>query len=253
MSAHYLLRIDDLCPTHDRTAWQRVWSMCLQTGIRPILAIVPENHDPELMRSAPDAEFWNQMRSAQRAGATIAMHGYQHVCNARGRSLLPLHHRSEFAGRPFADQTTMIARGIALLRGQNLPPKLFIAPRHGFDANTLRALYEDGIGFLSDGFARRAHMLNGIVCIPQQLWAPRFKRAGLWTLCVHPNSEANLPLWADFLARYAHAFVSFEDATAIPPASLTLVERILADAALIRVRARHTRRRAIRRMFAREQ
>ena len=50
------------------------------------------------MVSPNDPEFWKKMQSLESAGATIAMHGYQHLCESRGKSILGLHEKTEFAG-----------------------------------------------------------------------------------------------------------------------------------------------------------
>ena len=70
-------------------------------------------------------------------------------------------------------------RGSKTLRTYGLNPKLWVAPRHGFDRNTLRALQQEGIGYLSDGFARIPFRRGGITWIPQQLWEPVRKSSGL--------------------------------------------------------------------------
>jgi predicted deacetylase len=88
--AQYLLRFDDLCPTMDRERWERFLPLLAQYKIRPILAVVPDNQDRALELSPPDAGFWEEMRARQASGATIALHGYRHLCVNRGRSLVPL-------------------------------------------------------------------------------------------------------------------------------------------------------------------
>ena len=86
------------------------------------------------------------MRSLQTAGATIAMHGYRHLCTSRGKSILGLHQETEFAGVEESQQRQWIRSGLAILRGHGLSPRLFVAPRHGFDRSTLRALAGEGLG-----------------------------------------------------------------------------------------------------------
>lgn len=210
--AQYLLRVDDLCPTVDRGRWQQIRSLILDSGIRPILAVVPDNRDPQLAASSPDPTFWDQMRSMQEAGATIALHGFRHLCQSEGKSLVRLHRRTEFAGHPSALQRDWIHRGLHILRNQNLRPKLWVAPRHSFDLNTLRALREEGIHYLSDGMARRPFVRGGVTWIPQQLWSPTPKSHGLWTICIHPNieSSARLEQLQAFVTRHAGQFTSFD-------------------------------------------
>jgi len=56
--AQYLLRIDDLCPTVSAERWQQFQSLIEEFRLRPILAVVPDNQDPELKVSPPDPAFW---------------------------------------------------------------------------------------------------------------------------------------------------------------------------------------------------
>jgi predicted deacetylase len=180
--AQYFLRCDDLCPTASRQRWQRFLSLIEEFGIQPILAVVPENRDPILQLSPPDPEFWKRIRALEASGASIGLHGYRHLAKSRGRSLLALHRTTEFAGVPEDTQRQWIHAGLEILRGHGLNPRIWVAPRHGFDAPTLRALLQEGIDVLSDGFARVPHRRGGMIWIPQQLWEPAEKSQGLWTI-----------------------------------------------------------------------
>jgi predicted deacetylase len=210
--ARYLLRFDDLCPTMSKERFERFLVILHRHRIRPILAVVPDNQDPELRIDYPDPEFWSSMRALEADGATIAMHGYRHLCQSSGPSLLGLHSQTEFAGVAEDKQREWIHSGLEILRGNGLCPRLFVAPRHGFDSATLRALAEEGLGFLSDGFASRPFTRNEVVWIPQQLWEPVKKSRGLWTICLHtntatPDMEQKLDL---FLHEHAVQFTSFD-------------------------------------------
>ena len=210
--AQYLLRFDDLCPTFSRVKWERFLPLIEEFRIRPILAVVPDNRDPGLIVSNADAEFWGHMRGMKAAGATIALHGYQHLCDSRGGGLIPLHTRTEFAGVPQELQREWIHEGIETLRNHGLNPRLWVAPRHGFDRNTLRALQQEGIGYLSDGLARIPFSRGGITWIPQQLWEPVRKSAGLWTICIHSNFAGKrlVEELRAFVQAYASQFTSFD-------------------------------------------
>jgi predicted deacetylase len=189
--AQYLLRLDDLCPTQPPARWERFRKVIEEFSIRPILAVIPDNRDPQLNGSPYDPRFWDQMRKMESAGATIAVHGYQHHCLALGESLLGLDRRSEFAGVDSATQRAWIRSGFEILRGRGLDPRLWIAPRHGFDRNTLAALEAEGVQYISDGFARVPHRRHGVIWIPQQLWSPVSKSKGLWTMCIHPRTATD--------------------------------------------------------------
>lgn len=208
----YLLRLDDLCPTMDRRPWSRVLDMVRRYRIRPILAVIPENFDPEFQEFPPDPEFWQRMRVLQAEGATIGLHGYQHLCTARGWGLVPLHRETEFAGAPLDYQRRWIARGLEILRGHGLEPKVWVAPRHGSDKRTLRVLREVGLEIVSDGFARRPYRAHGACWIPQQLWSPVEMPQGLWTICIHPATADAITLdeLEMFVARHRADFTSVD-------------------------------------------
>ena len=244
--AQYLLRFDDLCPTVARTQWQRFLPLIEEFGIRPILAVVPDNQDRKLKHSAPDPEFWTQMRALEAAGATIALHGFQHMCISRGKSLVPLHQHSEFAGVAEDTQRHWIHAGLRILREQELHPRVWIAPRHGFDRHTLRALRAEGIRVLSDGFARVPFTRSGFTWIPQQLWGPVDKPKGLWTICVHSNAARNslVDSLLEFLRLHAAQFTSVDRVLAeLRPSKLSTVERVYEAVALWRVQASRSRKR----------
>jgi predicted deacetylase len=240
--AQYLLRIDDLCPTVCAERWQQFQLLIEEFRLRPILAVVPDNRDPELQISPSDPAFWDCMRALEARGAAIGLHGYQHRCASRGRSLVDLHRISEFAGVPAAAQRAWIGEGIRILRGHGLNPNIWIAPRHGFDRNTLAALREQRILLLSDGFARAPFLQGGLTWIPQQLWAPVEKERGLWTICVHPNTarDAEIVALRSFLTVHAAQFTSLDHVIfRFDPATLTLAERIQAVCALRRLKISH--------------
>lgn len=244
-TARYVLRIDDLCSTVAAEPWRQFIELIEEFQLDPILAIVPDNGDPELNQSSPDPGFWAQMRELQSTGATIALHGNRHICDSVGRSMVTLSRGSEFAGVPETTQRAWIGEGIRILRGHGLHPRLWVAPRHGFDAATLRALEAEGIEMLSDGFARRPFLRAGFTWIPQQLWTPCVRRNGLWTICVHPNTagEADIEALRAFLGAHAAQFTSVDRAlAAFPPRALTLAQRTEAQLALWRVQMRNLKK-----------
>jgi predicted deacetylase len=246
--AQYLLRFDDLCPTVSIAHWQRFLPLLEEFRLRPILAVVPDNRDPELMRSEPDSAFWQHMRSLESTGATIALHGYRHLCRSKGKSLVPLHSHTEFAGVPPDAQRQWIAAGLSILRNHGLNPRLWVAPRHGFDRNTLAALRREGIQLLSDGFARVPLTRSGFTWIPQQLWAPVEKSSGLWTICIHPNTvqDSLVDQLRSFLRHHAAQFTSVDRVVAeLKPARLSPPERAREILAMWRIRVSRARKRAV--------
>jgi predicted deacetylase len=229
----------------------RLLKLIDEFGIRPILAIVPDNQDSDLQVSPPDAEFWARMRALEAGGAAIALHGFQHLCRSKGKSLVPLHRHSEFAGVDEGTQRQWIHAGLKILRGHGLNPRIWVAPRHGFDESTLRALSLEGIKLLSDGFARLPFTRGGLTWIPQQLWLPVVKPAGLWTICVHSNTarSSQIRQLRSFLDRHAAEFTSVDRALAeLQPAPLEPAERLYELLVMSRSYASRTRKRIKRRL-----
>lgn len=219
LPTRYLLRLDDACPTWNRDRWEWVLKRTTSYGIKPILGVLPDNQDPDLICGEADADFWPRMRQLAAGGASIALHGYRHLAMHAGGGLLPLHQWTEFAGAPLQLQRAWIRAGLALLRAQNLEPALWIAPRHGQDNNTLRALAEAGISVLSDGLAHVPYRRGGMVWLPQQLWAPKEMGPGLWTFLIHPNTATDPELQAldSFLAAHRQEFVDLSTALELFP------------------------------------
>jgi hypothetical protein len=244
--AEYLLRCDDLCPTMSGERWRRVESLIEEFQLQPILAVIPDNLDPELEVSPPDPNFFERMRRLEACGAIIGLHGYRHLCESRGRSLVRLARTSEFAGVPAQTQRTWIHEGLRILRGHGLNPKIWVAPRHGFDRNTLDALCAEGVTLLSDGFARVPFRRGGLTWIPQQLWGPVEKSKGLWTICLHPStaSDAEIAALRAFLTVHSDQFTSvYRILFHSQPTTLTLAECIYAEAALRRLKISRAARR----------
>lgn len=240
-TARYLLRFDDVCPTMAGDRFERFMGITDRYGIRPILAVVPENRDPELNVERPDPHFWARMRALESSGATIALHGYRHLCESHGPSYLGLHTVTEFAGIPEHTQAEWIRSGLEVLRRNGLSPRVFVAPRHGFDSATLRALISANLPFLSDGFASRLFTRGGVVWIPQQLWEPVEKSRGLWTICLHTNTASSQVQESlrYFLHRFADRFTTFDEVAAVAtPARFSWNERMCEAVAQYRLRLR---------------
>jgi hypothetical protein len=179
------------------------------------------------------------MKQLEAAGATIAMQGFHNVCAARGKCLIGAERMTEFAGMDEEQQREWIRRGLEVLRGNGLRPRLFVAPHRGFDDATLRALCAEGLLFLSDGFGRAPYSRGGVTWIPQQLSEPERRSSGLWTIAIPTNTAPNSILGSlgEFLRRYAGRFTSFDSVLAeYVPGEFGRAERWRETAAVLRRR-----------------
>jgi predicted deacetylase len=192
MTASYLVRLDDACPTMRRETWDALEHLFDDAGVRPIVGIIPENRDEKMLCSPDDGRFWERVRGWQHKRWALALHGAHHACSSPpkdARPLLLLHSKSEFAGLGPDAQRALLRRAWRVFEAEGVRPALFMAPCHSFDEETLRALRDETpIRLITDGLATTPFEDLGFVWIPQQLWRLRSLPAGLWTVCLHPNT-----------------------------------------------------------------
>ena len=188
MSAKYIIRLDDACPTMDREKWRKIEDLCDKYNIKPIVAVIPDNKDPKQIKDEVDPSFWDKVRNWQKKGWYIALHGYDHVYVSKSSGLVPFNKKSEFAGLTLEEQSKKIKKGIEIFKRENIETKIWVAPSHTFDINTLQALKNNtSVRIVSDGVALLPFIKYGFKWIPQQVWHFRKMPFGIWTCCVHPN------------------------------------------------------------------
>jgi len=195
MSATYIFRLDDITPSMD---WDRFWALMQlfrRHGIKPLLGIVPDNRDPNLNRRNSHPRFWETMRDLVESDSIdIAQHGYQHILVHRPKAALlgPAvgirKEVSEFAGDTYTDQAFRISEGQKILRRQGLTARIWMAPNHSYDQNTLKALRDNGFTAVSDGVALFPFSSKGLRFVPQTSWRPRWMPMGVHTICLHTNT-----------------------------------------------------------------
>lgn len=192
MSAVYLVRIDDVCPTMNWAAWAGVEEALLQLEIRPIVAVVPDNQDDYLQVDEPDPRFWDRVRLWQGRGWTIGIHGHQHRSLASRSGIIRLNAWSEFAGLPPEKQEEKLRTALTIFNSEGVRPRVWVAPSHSFDYTTVATLRNLGMGVLSDGLSLFPYVDSlGMMWIPQQLWRFRSAPLGVWTVCCHINRWTN--------------------------------------------------------------
>ena len=189
--------------------------LCEKYNIKPIFAIIPDNQDESLIsKYTRDDMAWHRIKEWIDQGWTPALHGCHHVYTTNDGGINPIHRRSEFAGESLEMQCEKIKKGLSSLRSHGIEPKLFIAPSHTFDQNTLEALrLETDIRVISDTIANDAYMLDEFLFLPQQSGAVRDLKLKLVTFCYHPNimSEKDFGVLEAFLMKHKTEFVSFDE------------------------------------------
>ena len=195
MSANYLVRFDDICPTMNWEVWSRVEAILQESGISPILAVIPDNRDESLMVGPPRVDFWAEVRKWQARGWTIGLHGHQHTYLTKESGIVGISPKSEFAGLPEQQQEAKLRAAIQIFHREGVTPEVWVAPSHSFDHATMAALKRIGLDVISDGLALAPHLdFSGALWVPQQLWKFRRRWFGVWTVCFHHNfwTEADI-------------------------------------------------------------
>lgn len=189
--AKYIFRLDDASEFQNVEMWDIVESLFDKYEILPIVGIIPFNEDSQLVNTyTRNKHFWDLTLNWQNKGWTIALHGFNHVYLTNDGGINPIHMRSEFAGLSLKHQKQKIADGVKILNSKGLIPKVFFAPSHTFDYNTLLALKEESnIRIISDGKSFFPYKEDDFVFIPQQINVPRLICfPGIYTFCLHPNT-----------------------------------------------------------------
>jgi predicted deacetylase len=193
MSAKFLLRFDDICPTINWGVWQKLEDVMIEEDVRPILSVIPDNRDSNLHEAEPNERFWERVRSWQARGWTIGLHGYQHRYTSENPGIVGLKPYSEFAGVPLEEQQAKLKQAMEIFARERVRADCWVAPAHSFDTNTVRTLASLGVRTISDGLALYPHRdSQNVMWIPQQLWRFRAVPFGVWTICIHSKDDLYL-------------------------------------------------------------
>ncbi len=160
------IRLDDITPDMDWRKFYYFESILDELGIKPIIGVVPQNEDSTLHVQDNNPQFWDEVRRLRDKGWVIAMHGFNHIYTTKKGGLFPLNHFSEFAGVDYERQLDKIKNGIKILSEQGIDTKIFMAPGHSFDRNTVKALKEAGFTSITDGFGNNHFKRDGIIYYP---------------------------------------------------------------------------------------
>ena len=209
----YLIRLDDACEYMDVEKWTKMETLLDKYGIKPLVGIIPACEDPKMKGIyQQDLDFWNKVKRWKNKGWTMALHGYQHLYVTKCGGINPVNNKSEFAGLPLEEQKEKIRKGNEILINQGIHVKVFFAPSHTFDANTLLALKEESeIRIISDTISSNIYYENDFWFVPSQSGSCRnlpFKTA---TFCFHPNTmkDDDFDRLEKFISKNTDKFTDF--------------------------------------------
>ena len=127
----FLLRLDDIAENMNWDMMEQATNLFDKFGVKPVLGIIPNNKDPELL-SYPKkkANFWETVRTWEKKGWEIGMHGNNHVYDkfCKKNDYLGYGGNTEFCGHKYQNQFEKIKNGLDKFNSENLNVRTFFAP-----------------------------------------------------------------------------------------------------------------------------
>ena len=222
--------MDDITPDMNWENFEFFRKLFRDTGITPLLGIVPDNRDPKLSCGAEREDFYEVMRGLKEEGYCFAMHGLRHIYTTKSGGIFPLNNYSEFAKVPYNKQKEMLILGREKLKKQGIDTDIFMAPAHSYDKNTIRALKETGFTKITDGFGKTPYIDRGITFYPISLQLSRSlkQRDGATTLVLHANTvtEAEKERYARIFREYGENMISYSEYLMMKPVKRSIFGRV---------------------------
>lgn len=205
-----MIRMDDITPDMNWDKFDQIRRIFEQYGICPLLGIVPDNQDTKLSIQEKRDDFWDIMCSLQKKGWALAQHGTYHKYVTKDSGILGLKEASEFAGLSYEEQFSKLQEGQRILEEKGIHSRIFMAPGHTYDKNTIKALCELGFDTVTDGLYHTPYYMDGILCIPCRLQEYRNIK-GIDTICLHSNmmSETEIKELEQFCKKNKENIISF--------------------------------------------
>ena len=74
-----LIRFDDIAPNMNWKMMDKCEALLNQFSIKPVLGVIPDNKDLELLSYPKRDDFWKKIKEWQEKDWSIAMHGFSHL------------------------------------------------------------------------------------------------------------------------------------------------------------------------------
>lgn len=223
------VRLDDITSTMNWENFHRLEALLDKYDIVPLLGIVPDNRDDNLMRDKTHPEFSQMIQQWKEKGWVLAMHGWRHLYTTKNGGIFPLNSFGEFAGVVKEKQVEMIRDGKKKLEEMGIATDIFMAPAHSYDRNTLEALRQEGFRYVTDGFGTQPYRRQGMIFLPIAFKKDRDigKPHGYTTLVFHTNTMKDEDFYqaGRLFEQYEKDFISFQEYMQAEPVEQTLVAR----------------------------
>ena len=211
-----LIRLDDIAENMNWDLMSKSELLFEKYKIKPVLGVIPNNKDSELLSYPKKNDFWEQVRIWKSKGWEIAMHGYTHVYDRTSKNDDYFNYggESEFCGHSLETQTFRIKNGLKKFNDEKIKVRTFFAPNHTYDKNTFIALKSCGINQIIDGYGFMPYIENDIKFIPQLFYKVLALPFGIQTTQIHLNYWKNEDFnnFEKFIKKNSNKIITYDQA-----------------------------------------
>ena len=209
-----LIRLDDIAENMNWDLMKKSELLFDKHKIKPLLGVIPNNEDSQLLTYPKRNNFWDQVRNWRDKGWKIAMHGNTHVYDkmCKKDDYFNYGGGSEFFGHSLETQITKIQNGLKKFNDEKIKIRTFFAPNHTFDKNTLIALKKSGINVVIDGYGLMPYTEHDIKFIPQLFLKALLLPFGIQSTQIHLNymKEKDFDNFVHFVEKNFNRIISYD-------------------------------------------
>ena len=210
-----LIRLDDIAENMNWPLMKKCEALFDKYNIKPLLGVVSNNMDPDLLSNQKNELFWKQIRAWKEKKWEISMHGYTHVYDkeTHKKDFFNYGGKSEFFGHSYEEQFSRINRSLEIFKKENIEVRSFFAPNHTYDLNTFAALKNNNISNIIDGYGLMPFKKNSINFIPQLFYKEIALPFGIQSTQVHLNywNEDDFLKFEKFIIKNNSKIISFDE------------------------------------------
>ena len=209
-----LIRLDDISENMKWEYMDKCELLFDKFNIKPLLGVIPENKDPELLSYPKNIDFWNRVEIWKNKGWEISMHGYAHLYEqqTKKKDIFNYGGASEFYGLDYENQLNKIKLGLKKFRDKDIFIRSFFAPNHTYDLNTLKALKNSGIEIVIDGYGLFPYQKFDLLFIPQLFYRPILLPFGIQSTQIHLNTWTlnDFKNFENFIIKNSKKIINYE-------------------------------------------
>ena len=211
-----LIRLDDIAANMNWHLMEKCEKLFDKHNIKPLLGVVSNNKDPELLSNQKKDNFWDQIRKWHNKNWEIAMHGYTHIYDSdtNKKDYFNYGGKSEFFGHSYEVQSSRIKKSLEIFNNEKIKIRSFFAPNHTYDHNTFAALRDNNIYNIIDGYGIMPFKKDNLNFIPQLFYKQVMLPFGIQSTQIHLNywNDNDYEKFENFIIKNSSKIISFDQA-----------------------------------------